>query len=109
MAFDMTMSLTGRREKIEHYEEAFLRMIELEEDLDCPILEGIWEAFYEGPKIYPNQAAAAVNELDSVNRFMADPKRSKSDRDQWTRTYSRLRSFFAEAHEISSMIQCFSD
>ena len=105
----MKLTASGRKDKIDHDEEYFLRITELQDELKCPILEGIWEAFYNGPRISSNQAESIALELDAVNLFLAAQKDSSVDLSQWAKTYSRLREFFVEAHRLGSTVECMSD
>ena len=108
MAFDMTIVDSGRQDAIEDDEEFFFRLIEVH-DLNCPILDGIWERFYEGPRIYADHSRTILAELDRIDGFLSESKTRAVDIEIWKGLHTRLRDFFGEASSIGSAIKCMSD
>lgn len=108
MAFDMMIAKTGRRDRINHDEEYFLKLVHVE-DLDCPNLYRIWDDFYKGPSLYPNHSAQILQELSVVDRFIQKVGVESIDVRQWFSLNSRLLAFFQEAVSESSMIYTESD
>ena len=104
----MKITKSGRKDKIDHDEEYILSLIE-QHDLECPILGRIWEAFYDGPKIYPDLARSIVTELDLINAFLESHQEHNKAPKQWSLSYLRLRDFFSDASNNNSIIACISD
>lgn len=104
----MRLSESGITDEIDHHEEYFLRLIE-GHDLKCPLLDSVWEQFYDGSRIYPNHAESISKELDVIDAFISTSKDLEVDPVSWSQTYKRLRGFFSMAHELGEVIHCISD
>ena len=108
MALDMKLSDSSLTSEIHHDEEQFLRLIEVH-DLPCPILDLIWEQFYDGPRIYHTDSALVVEELTLIDQFIESQRPESIDSTKWARTFAKLSKFFAEASNTKSTVQCISD
>lgn len=105
MAFDLQYKdgLNSRRENIFSSEENFFNLIE--ENINYPILNFIWENFYESPKLEPEKSNQLVHELVALNEEYAKHSHSK----QINHFTSRLIPFFNTAYLNDKTVICMSD
>ncbi len=108
MAFNMTIAGSGQADHISHEEEEFLMLID-RHGLNCPVLQDVWNQFYDGPRIYPGRARAIVSELDIIDQFIREVRPEEMNVRDWGQTHQRLRAFFLRAEELESVIECSSD
>lgn len=78
-------------------------------DLPCPILNRIWERFYDDPQISNADCARIVKELASINRFIQMQRPQNIDSAKWAGTFAKLTLFFTEAAKTNSIVECISD
>ena len=105
----MTILSSGERDHIAHDEEMFLRVVE-ELDLDCPLLEKLWEVdFYDSPRIYHTQSSLIVNELKIVDDSLIRSSAANHDKLRWSKAIKRLQKFFTKAVKLESTIETHSD
>ncbi|MEO0510935.1 MAG: hypothetical protein AAF065_13880 [Verrucomicrobiota bacterium] len=100
MAFDMKAD--GLKEAIQHHEEEIFSKI-LEND-DYPQLNRIWEQFYDGPQIFPDQANELVHELIALKE-----EKICEEEKHMNYTIDRLISFFSKSYRLKKQIYCISD
>ncbi|WP_158587212.1 hypothetical protein [Motilimonas pumila] len=98
MAFDMYADQL--QEKIAHNEEFLFTYVN--ENEDFPLLNLVWEAFYDGPEIYPEQSNSLVHELISLKALHPSDK-------YLANTIDRLLVFFSLCYQNDSTIKCVSD
>lgn len=108
MAFDMQIAGTALVDQIDDDEEYLFILIE-EHNLDCPILSAIWESFYEGPRIFPNQANSISEELALIDQLIKSTPKLRAEAQNWGNLHLRLKKFFAEASRLNAFIRCLSD
>lgn len=96
MAFDMY--LKSQRVSIEHYEEGLFTLINEE---DCPKLIELWNNFYNGPRINPNDANDIVHELIKI--------RENVEGNNVLSVVDKLLPFFSKAYKLQESIRCVSD
>ena len=78
-------------------------------DLPCPILNRIWERFYDDPRISNADSTRIVVELASINRFVQTQRPQTIDSVKWAGTFAKLTKFFTEASKTKSTVECISD
>ncbi len=101
MAFDMYLG--KERESIEYYEEVLFSIIK--EDDSYPKLNWIWEEFYNGPLILPNDANEIVHELITLRTQI-----SKNDeQESLINMIDRLLPFLNKAYKMNEKVRCISD
>lgn len=103
----MKVNGSNLRDRIGHDEEYFLQFV-TDHQLPCPELSRIWESFYDGPRIYPNQSRSITAEIgivDSAIRSHLPATKLRS----WESTRDRLILFFHESEKQDGVIQCVSD
>lgn len=108
MALDMKLSDSSLTSEIDHDEEQYLRLMELN-DLPCPNLCRIWEQFYDSPRIYHTDSSLILEELTCIDQFIRAATPEGISLAKWSKTYEKLSRFFDEASRTKSMVQCISD
>ncbi len=105
MAFDLQFKkrIKTIREKITHDEEYFFRLIE--DDANYPVLNWVWEEFYNGPKISIDKVDQLIHELIALKTDFSKHKHAK----QINYFSDRLVIFFNEAYRIKQQVICISD
>ncbi len=93
------MYLKSEMLSIEHYEEDLFLLIN--ENSEYPKLMELWENYYRGPKINPNEANDMVHELILL-RSLIDDKRVIA-------VIDKLLPFFSKAYKLQKSIKCVSD
>ena len=125
MSFDMKIVENDKTDIIDYDEELIFYINDLYE-LECSELNSLWEKFYDGPRIYPNQSENLVNEIEKIESFTKKYQGQKCPKEIIERTqnpkyqdvfitdefYSflrRIKSFFGEAVKLNSIIETYSD
>jgi hypothetical protein len=88
-----------RADRIGHDEEALFALID--EHPGYPALADLWDRFYDGPRIDPDQCGALAEELLRLKPLVDDPQLAAS--------VDRIRHFFLSAHEKQRSVYCASD
>jgi len=98
VAFDMYADQI--REKIEHNEEYIFTYIN--EDDNYPILNWVWDEYYNSPSISSDQSNSIVHELISLAATQTSDK-------QLAETINRLLPFFSYCYKNELTIKSASD
>lgn len=101
MAFDMYAG--ERSERIDHHEEFLFSLVAADES-EYPQLMSIWERFYDGPCLAPEQAGAIVHELIELLSNNGGEQGS-----HLAKIVMRLLPFFSFAYKRGLKIKCSSD
>ena len=100
MAFDMYCG--NKREKIDHHEESIFTYANDSDVL--PELKKLWESFYDGPIIYPENSNRIVHELILL-RSMLGPTGNKIH----MKLIDRLLLLFSHSYSSGEPVKCVSD
>lgn len=101
MAFDLY--LNNKRFSIHHDEEDLFGLVN--DDEEYPVLNWIWEEYYNGPRIPPEKSSQLVNELISVRSRFSDDKGFE----HILGLIDRLLPLFSRAYNDQIEIKCLSD
>ena len=105
MAFDMyfRVGAVKRREKVDLHEEFILQL--MDEDDKYPTANFLWESFYNGPQLNPDQSNQLVHELLLLKSESTNHHQFKLI----TTVVDRLVIFFSTAYRNNVSITCISD
>ena len=99
MAFDMYID--NEREFIDHHEEEIFSLIN--EDDSYPMLNWLWQEYYDGPKVEPRISNDLVHELIALRSSLT------KDQKYLLVTIDRLLPFLSKAFVLNKTIRCVSD